>query len=96
MSWMPLNEVYLVKPDKVEGSHLIPEHLLDSMTDFKTGTVTHVGTGTLLESNIRAPLQAKVGDKVMFGAKVGSRIKVDGQDLLLLAEANVLMVNKNG
>lgn len=95
MSWTPLNEVYFVRPNKVEGSHLIPEHLLDSSVDLKTGVITHRGTGTLLESNMRAELQAKVGDTVLFGSKVGTKIKVDGEDLLMLAEANILAV-KNG
>lgn len=95
MSWKPLNEVYLVRPDKIQGSSLIPDHLLESLVDLRTGVVTHVGTGTLLESGVRAPLQANVGDQVMFGTKVGSKVKIDGEDLLLLAEANVLMV-QNG
>lgn len=54
----------------------------------------NVGTGTLLDSGTRAPLQANAGDRVLFGSKVGEEIEVGGEKLLLLAEANVLAVER--
>lgn len=97
MSWKALNEVYFVKPEEIKASHLIPEHLRKQMVDLMTGIVTHVGTGTLLESGNRAPLQAVEGDRVLFGTNVGKEIEVDGEKLLMLAEANVLAMEvKNG
>ncbi len=92
MSWKPLNETYFVKPEEVVVSHLVPEHLKKNMIELLTGIVIAVGTGTLLESGVRSPLQAKVGDRILFGAKAGADVTVDGQKLLLLAEANVLAV----
>ena len=96
MAWKPLNETYFVRPEAIEVSHLIPEQFKKNYVEIMTGTVTHVGTGTLLESGFRCPLQANVGDRVMFGAKVGHTVKVDGEELLLIAEPNVLAVwNEN-
>lgn len=91
--WTPLNEVYFVRPEEIKVSHLILEDYKAEHVELREGIVTHVGTGTLLESGVRAPLQAVVGDRVMFGSKVGSKVKIDGEDLILLAEANVLAVN---
>lgn len=91
--WKPLNETYFVKPEEIKGiSPLIPEHLRESMVELRTGIVVAAGTGALLESGDRADMQANEGDRVLFGAKVGHEIEVDGEKLLLIAEANVLAV----
>lgn len=92
MNWKPLNETYFVRPDPIEMSYLIPDHLKKSMVELMTGVIIAVGTGTLLESGVRSPLQANVGDRVLFGSQVGHKIKVDKEDLLLLAEANILAI----
>jgi co-chaperonin GroES (HSP10) len=95
MSWKPLNETYFVRIEEVKGiSHLIPEHLKSSMVELRTGIVVAAGTGTLLESGIRVGLQANVDDRILFGGKVGHEIEVDGEKLLLIAEANVLAVEE--
>lgn len=94
MGWKPLNEVYYVKPDEIKVSPLILDQYKADHAELVTGIITHVGTGTLLENGSRAPLQASVGDKVLFGSKVGSKVNVDGEKLLLLAEANVLAMWK--
>lgn len=92
MSWKPLNEVYFVRAEEIKASSLVPEHLRASLQSTRTGIVVHVGTGTLIESGDRVPLQAKAGDRVLFGSKIGEEIKIDGEKLLILAEANVLAV----
>lgn len=94
MTWIPLNETYFVKPDEIKVSSLVPDNLRANLVEIMTGTIIAAGTGTLLESGVRAPLQAVTGDKVMFGAKVGHKVKVSGQELLLLAEANILAVER--
>ena len=92
MGWKPLNEVYFVRPDEVKVSPLILEQYKEEHAELRTGLVVRVGTGTLMEGGNRTALQAKEGDKVLFGSKVGSKIEVEGEKLLLLAEANVLAV----
>jgi co-chaperonin GroES (HSP10) len=94
MIWKPLNETYFVRPDPIEVSPLILDEYKKKHVSLITGVVTHVGTGVLMENGTRAPLQAKVGDRVLFGAEVGAEVKVDGEKLLLLAEPNVLAIQK--
>lgn len=99
--WQPLNETYFVKMEEITGiSSLVPEQFRKNITEFRTGIVVAVGTGTLLESGQRAPLQAVVGDRVLFGSKVGHEMEISispentKEKVLLLAEANILAVEK--
>lgn len=92
--WKPLNETYFVRPEEIKVSSLILDEYRKDHVELITAIVTHVGTGTLLESGVRSPLQAGKGDRIMFGSKVGHKVKVDGEDLLLIAEANVLAVEE--
>lgn len=92
--WQPLNETVFVRPEEIEVSALIPEHLKKSHVEFMTGIVVAVGTGTLLDSGVRVLVQVIQGDRVLFGSKTGVEIKVDGEKLLLLAEANILAVER--
>ena len=92
MAWKPLNEVYFVRPEEIKVSPLILDQFKTDHVELRDGIVTHVGTGTLIDDGTRVPLQAKVGDRVKFGAKVGREIIIDGEKLILLAEANVLAV----
>ena len=92
MAWKPLNETYFVRPEEIKVSPLILEEYKKDHVELMTGIVTHVGTGVFLESGGRAPLQAHVGDRVMFGTKVGHKVNVDGEQLLLIAEPNILAV----
>jgi len=89
--WTPLGETYLVRPDEVKVSHLIPEHLKMNMVDTRTGIVVTAGT-TLLENGTRIPLQAQPGDRIKFGAKVGHELEIGGEKLLLIADANALAI----
>jgi co-chaperonin GroES (HSP10) len=92
MAWKPLNETYFVRPEKIEVSDLVPEQFRKNYVELMTGIVTHVGTGTLVDNGSRIALQANEGDRVMFGSKVGHTVKVDGEELLLIAEPNILAV----
>lgn len=91
-SWKPLNETYFVRPEEVKVSSLILDEYKKNHIELMTGIVVAAGTGTLLESGVRSPLQANEGDRILFGAKAGAEVKVGGEKLLLLAEANVLAV----
>ena len=51
-----------------------------------------VGTGKILEDGKVRPLDVKVGDKVLFGKYSGTEVKVDGDDVLVMREEDILAV----
>ncbi len=51
-----------------------------------------VGSGTILKNGKVVPMDVKTGDKVLFGKYTGTEVKVDGEDLVLLREDDVLAV----
>ena len=55
------------------------------------GEVVAVGNGQVTDSDVRA-LDVKVGDTVMFGQYAGTEIKVDGEDLLIMSENDIVAV----
>jgi chaperonin GroES len=60
------------------------------------GEVVAAGRGKRQEDGTVSPLDVKVGDKILFGKYSGSEIKLDGEELLILREDEVLGVLENG
>ncbi|MFM0268656.1 co-chaperone GroES [Paraburkholderia sediminicola] len=56
------------------------------------GEVIAVGDGRLLQDGTRRPLQLNVGDQVLFGKYAGQTVKVDGEELLVMREEDVMGV----
>ncbi|MCP5174435.1 MAG: co-chaperone GroES [Moraxellaceae bacterium] len=56
------------------------------------GEVIAVGNGQITEAGEVRPLDVKVGDKVLFGQYAGSTVKVDGEELLIMKESDILGV----
>ncbi|SAL62547.1 chaperonin Cpn10 [Caballeronia arvi] len=56
------------------------------------GEVVAVGSGRLLQDGALRPLQLQVGDQVLFGKYAGQTVKVDGEDLLVMREDDVMGV----
>lgn len=56
------------------------------------GIVTAVGTGKILENGTVRPLQVQVGDKVIFGKYAGQTVKVNGDELLVMKEEDLMGV----
>ena len=54
------------------------------------GSVIAVGSGKLLESGERAPVEVKAGDRILFGKYSGSEIKLEGDEYLILKEDEIL------
>ena len=54
------------------------------------GKVLAVGPGRLLENGTNAPLDVKKGDIIIFGKYAGTEIKVEGKDLLVMKESDIL------
>lgn len=57
-----------------------------------SGMVLAAGKGKILESGDVRPMDVKVGDKVLFGQYSGSTVKVDGEELLMMREEDIMAV----
>ena len=93
MKVRPLGDRVVVKrieeKNETAGGILIPDSAKDKPQE---GTVLSVGTGkTLVDGSVR-PLDLKEGDRVLFGKFGGTEITVDGEDLLILREEDILGV----
>ena len=93
MKIRPLHDRVIVKRLEEErtsaGGIIIP----DSATEKPIqGKVVAVGKGKILENGDVRPLDLKVGDKVLFGKYGGTEVKVDGEDLLVMREEDVMAV----
>ena len=58
------------------------------------GEIVATGPGVLLDSGKRATLDVKVGDKVIFGKFAGTEVSVDGQELIIMKESDILAIEK--
>ena len=90
----PLGDKILVKRDeaatKTDSGIFLPETSKDKP---KTGTIEAVGTGNLnTDTGERIPLTVKKGDRVIFTSYAGTEIKLDGQELLVMSEEEVLAI----
>jgi chaperonin GroES len=89
----PIKDCILVKRDKQEerskGGIIIPDAAKEKSVE---ATVLAVGSGVLLQDGRIHPLDVKQGDRVLLGKYGGVEVKVDGEDLLMLREAEVLGV----
>jgi chaperonin GroES len=89
----PLKDRVLVRrieeQEQKVGGIIIPDTAKEKPTQAE---VVAVGTGRVLDSGQRVPLTVKVGDKVLIGKWSGTDVKVDGEELLILKEDEVLGV----
>jgi chaperonin GroES len=93
MAFRPLGDRVLVKrveeEEKTKGGIIIPDTAKEKPQE---GEVIAVGPGTRDDSGKVQPLDLKKGDKILFGKWSGSEVKIDGQDLLIMKESDVLGV----
>jgi chaperonin GroES len=73
--------------EKTAGGIVLPDTAKEKP---QKGEVLATGPGKLLENGKRAPLEVKVGDKVLFGKYSGSEVKVQGEDILIIRESDLL------
>jgi chaperonin GroES len=90
----PLHDKILVRRDeaqtKTESGIFLPE---TGKERPKTGTVEAVGTGALnTDTGERIPLTLKKGDRVIFTSYAGTEVKLDGDELLIMGEDDVLAI----
>jgi chaperonin GroES len=93
MKIRPLHDRVIIKRKEEErtspGGIVIP----DSATEKPIkGTVVAVGKGKILENGDVRPLDVKVGDSVLFGKYSGTEVKVDGDELLVMREEDIMAV----
>ncbi len=93
MKLRPLHDRVIVKRMEEErmsaGGIMIP----DSATEKPIrGEVLAVGNGKILENGDKRPLDISVGDTVLFGKYSGTEVKVDGDELLVMREEDIMAV----
>ena len=93
MDLRPLHDRVLVKRldegEQKSGGIIIPDSAKEKPQQAE---VKAVGNGKLLENGKRVPPEVKAGDRILFGKYSGSEIKVDGDELLILREDEILGV----
>ena len=93
MKIRPLQDRIIVKrveeEEKTKGGIIIPDSAKEKPLE---GKVLAVGNGKILEDGKVRPLDVKVGDKVLFGKYSGTEVKVDGDDVLVMREEDILAV----
>ncbi|MFG1400939.1 co-chaperone GroES [Xanthobacter sediminis] len=93
MSFRPLHDRVVVKrieaEQKTAGGIIIPDTAKEKPQE---GEVVAVGAGARDEAGKLVPLDVKAGDRVLFGKWSGTEVKIDGQDLLIMKESDILGV----
>ena len=91
MTFRPLHDRVLVRcieaQEKTAGGIIIPDTVKEKPQE---GEVVSVGTGTRGDDGKVTPLDLKAGDKILFGKWSGSEVKLDGEDLIIMKESDVL------
>ena len=91
MKVRPLHDRVLIKrveeQETVRGGIIIPDSAKEKPQE---GEVVAAGTGKRLENGTVTPLEVKAGDRVLFGKYSGTEIKLDGEELLILREDEIL------
>ena len=93
MAFRPLGDRVLVKrveeEAKTKGGIIIPDTAKEKPQE---GEVISVGPGARDDSGKIQPLDVKAGDRILFGKWSGTEVKLDGEDLLIMKESDILGV----
>lgn len=93
MAIRPLHDRVLVRRNEEESTSAGGIILADSAKEKPMqGEIVAAGKGKKLEDGTVLPMDVKVGDKVLFGKYAGTEIKVDGEELLVMKEDDVIAV----
>jgi len=91
MAFRPLHDRVLVRrieeDQKTAGGIIIPDTAKEKP---QQGEVVAVGNGARNDHNDIIPLDVKAGDRILFGKWSGSEVKVDGEELLIMKESDIL------
>ena len=93
MKLVPVGEKIVVKrldaEEKTSGGIVLPD---TAQKRPRQGRVLSVGDGHLLPDGTRAPHQVGEGDRILFGNYAGTEVKVNGEELLIMSESEILAV----
>jgi len=93
MKIRPLHDRVIVKrveeERKTAGGIVIPDNAAEKPDQ---GEVLAIGTGKVMDDGKVRPLEVKVGDRVLFGKYSGSSVKLDGDELLVMREEDIMGV----
>jgi chaperonin GroES len=89
----PLGDRVLIKPkareEMTKSGIVLPDTAKEKPQE---GSVVAMGSGRLLESGERVPMDLKVGDSVLYSKYAGTEIKLDGEDHLIVRETDILAI----
>jgi chaperonin GroES len=93
MAFRPLHDRVVIKrlegEEKTKGGIIIPDTAKEKPQE---GRVIAVGPGGRDESGKLTPIDVKAGDRILFGKWSGTEVKIDGDDLLIMKESDILGV----
>ncbi len=91
MAFRPLHDRVLVRrieaDEKTAGGIIIPDSAKEKPSE---GEIVSVGSGARAEDGTITPLDVKAGDRVLFGKWSGTEVKLDGEDLLIMKESDIM------
>ena len=94
MAFTPLHDRVLVRrvesDDKTSGGLIIPDSAKEKPSE---GEVVAVGAGARKDSGELIEMAVKAGDKILFGKWSGTEITLDGEELLIMKESDILGIN---
>ncbi|KUO56449.1 MAG: molecular chaperone GroES [Sphingomonadales bacterium BRH_c3] len=91
MAFRPLHDRVLVRrieaEEKTSGGIIIPDSAKEKPSE---GEIVAVGEGTRDDDGDRIPLDVKPGDRILFGKWSGTEVKLDGEELLIMKESDIM------
>ncbi|MCP5384024.1 MAG: co-chaperone GroES [Sphingomonadaceae bacterium] len=91
MAFRPLHDRVLVRrieaDQKTAGGIIIPDSAQEKPSE---GEIVAVGSGSKAEDGSVTPLDVSAGDRVLFGKWSGTEVKIDGEDLLIMKESDIM------
>ena len=97
MKFRPLHDRVVVRrieeDERTKGGIIIPDTAKEKP---QQGEIVAVGPGARDEKGTLVPLDVKPGDRVLFGKWSGTEVKIDGEDLLIMKESDVMGIIEQG